>query len=184
MPRLAHAVTLPTRLENAMRFLCLTLVFAAAVMTTVPDANQAASKPPGPISEQDYEAIMKKVGPAFAAMSKNLDGGEVDRAAKDAQQLSELFTEAEKFWAQHKREDGVKFAQAARKQADEVVSGVTAARGYLKSDARVQTGVQARLSRARTSVSTLKTICERCHTAYREGDATAGFRIKPSALVP
>jgi hypothetical protein len=48
-----------------MRCLCLTLVFAATVMTTVPDANQAASKPPGPISEQDYDAIMKKVGPSF-----------------------------------------------------------------------------------------------------------------------
>ena len=167
-----------------MRCLCLTLVFAAAVMTTVPAANQAASKPPGPISEQDYDGIMKKVGTAFAAVSKNLDAGDVDRAVKDAQQLSELFTAAEKFWAQHKRDDAVRFAQAARKQADEVVSGVTAARGYLKSDSKVQSGVQIRLSRARGSVSAMKTTCQRCHSAYREGDATAGFHIKPSALVP
>ena len=166
-----------------MRCLCLTLVVAAAVMTTVPEANQAAPKPPGPISEQEYDAIMKKVGPAFAAMSTTLEGGEVDRAVKDAQQLSELFTATEKFWAQHKRDDAVRFAQAARKQADEVVSGVTAARGYMKSDPKIQSGVRIRLSRARTSVSTLKIICERCHTAYREGDATSGFHIKPSALV-
>ena len=107
-----------------MRCLCLTLIFAAAVMTTVPHANQAAPKPPVPISEQDYDAIMKKVGPAFTTMSKNLDDGDVDRAVKDAQQLSELFAEVEKFWAQHKREDAVKFAQLARKEADAVVTGV------------------------------------------------------------
>ena len=167
-----------------MRCLCLTLVFAAAVMTTVPDANQAASKPPVPISEQDYDAIMKKVGPAFAAMSKKLDDGNVDLAVKDAQQVSELFAEVEKFWAQHKREDAVKFAQAARKEADAVVNGVAGARGYLKSDARVQSGVQVKLSRARASVATLKNTCQRCHTAYREGDMTSGFHIKPGALVP
>ena len=86
-------------------------------------------------------------------MSKNLDDGDVDRAVKDAQQLSELFAEIEKFWAQHKREDAVKFAQSARKEADAVVTGVGGSRGYLKSDARIQRGVQVRLSRARTSVA-------------------------------
>ena len=167
-----------------MRCLCLTLVFAAAVMTTVPDANQAASKPPGPISEQDYDAIMKKVGPTFTAMSKNLDDGDVDKAVKDAQQLSLLLAETEKFWAQHKREDAVKFAQAARKEADAVVTGVGGARGYLKSDARIQSGLQVRLSRARASVGTLRSVCQRCHTAYRAGDVTSGFHIKPGTLVP
>ncbi len=166
-----------------MRCLCLTLVFAATVMTTVPGASQVPSKPPGPISEQEYDGIMKKVGTAFAAVSKNLDDGEVDRAVKDAQQLTELFAAAERFWAQHKRDDAVRFAQAARKQADEVVTGVTAARGYLKSDSKVQSGVQIRLSRARGSVSAMRTTCQRCHTAYREGDVTAGFHIKPGALV-
>lgn len=166
-----------------MRCLCLTLVFAAAVMTTGPRADQAtASQPPAPISEQDYDAIMKKVGPAFAAMSKNLDGGEVDRAAIDAQQLTELFGEAEKFWAQHKRPDAVKWAEAARKHAAEVALGIKTARGYLRSDAKVQRGVQARLSRARASVKNLGAICQQCHTTYREGDATAGYRIKASAL--
>ncbi len=166
-----------------MRCLCLTLIFAA-VMTTVPDANQTAPKPTGPISERDYDAIMKKVGTSFAAVSKTMNDGDVDRGVKDAQQLSELFAQVEKFWAQHKREDATKFAQAARKEADAIVAGVAGARGYLKSDSKVQSGVQIRLSRARTSVTTLKSICERCHTAYREGDVKSGFHIKPSALVP
>lgn len=166
-----------------MRCLCLTLVFAAAVMTTGPHANQATSQPPGPISEQDYEAIMKKVGPAYAALAKDLDAGEVDRAAKDAQQLSDLFGEAEKFWARNKREDAVKWSQAARRHAAEVAAGLGAARGYLRSDSKVQSGVQARLSRARTSVTTLGNVCQQCHKAYREGDAKSGFHIKASALV-
>ena len=36
-----------------MRCLCLTLIFAAAVMTTGSYANQAASPPPGPITEKE-----------------------------------------------------------------------------------------------------------------------------------
>lgn len=167
-----------------MRSLCQTVLFAATVMTAVLNANQSAPTPPGPVSEQDYEAIMKKVGPAFATMSRNLDEGELDRAAEDARQLSQLFTDAERFWTGHKRGAAVKLAVAARRHADEVATGVTTARGYLKSDARIQSGVQARLSRARTSVSTLGLICQRCHTDYREGDVTTGFRIKPNALAP
>ena len=166
-----------------MRCLCLTLIFAAAVMTTGSYANQAASQPPGPLTEKEYEAIMKKVGPAFAALSKNLDGGDVDRAAKDAQQLSDLFGEAEKFWKGYKREDAVTWAQAARRHAAEVATGLGAARGYLKSDSKVQSGVQIRLSRARTSVTSLGNVCQQCHKAYREGDATTGYHIKASALV-
>lgn len=167
-----------------MRSLCQAVVFAAAVMTAAAEANQSASKPLGSLSEQDYEALMKKVSPAFAMMSENLDKGELDRAVEGAQQLRQLFAEVEKFWTEHKRGDAAKYALAAGRLADEVATGVTAARGYLKSDARIQTGVQARLSRARASAEVMGAVCQRCHTAYREGEVSGGFRIKPGALVP
>lgn len=168
-----------------MRKLGWILIVAVAAMTTPFRAAQPAGPTPAAarVTEQDYDALMKKVGPVYAAMAKNLDGGEVDRVAKDAQQLAEWFGTAEKFWAQHKREDAVKWAQAAQKRAAEISTGVTAAQGYLRSDARVQSGVQERLSRARASVTNLGDICQACHAAYREGNATDGFRIKASALV-
>lgn len=166
-----------------MRKLCWILLLAVAVMTPALWAEQGAgAKPAAPMTAEDYDALMKKVGPVFTAMSKNLDSGKVDLVPKDAQQLGELFGQAEKFWAGHKREDAVKWTQAAQKHAGEIAEGVTAALGYLRSDARVQSGVQERLSRARASVASLGAVCQQCHTTYREGNAASGFRIKANTL--
>ena len=159
-------------------------MIAVAVMTPAVWADQGAGATPAaaPVTAQDYDALMKKVGPLYAAMAKNLDSGKVDLVPKDAQQLGELFGAAGKFWAEHKREDAVKWTQAAQRHAGEIAAGVTAAQGYLRSDARVQSGVQERLSRVRASVASLGAVCQQCHTAYREGDAASGFRIKANTL--
>ena len=149
---------------------------AAAKMTE--QSQQAAAK----MTEQDYDAIMKKVGAAHASMRKNLDSGEVTGAAKDPQQLAELFGEAEKFWAQHKKQDAVKWSQMARTYATEIADALTAAEGFLKLDARIQRGTQLRMTRARTTATNLADTCKQCHATYREGDEAKGFRIKPGTL--
>ena len=99
------------------------------------------------MTEQDYDAIMKKVGATYASMRKNLDSGEVTGAAKDPQQLAELFGEAEKFWAQHKKQDAVKWSQMARTYATEIADALTAAEGFLKLDARIQRATQASIDK-------------------------------------
>lgn len=141
-------------------------------------SQQAAAK----MNERDYEAIMKKVGPTYVSMRKNLDGGEVTKSAAEAQQLAGLFGEAEKFWAQYNRRDAVKWAQKARTYATEIAGAVAAAEGYLRLDARVQRGIQLRLKRARTAATNMGAMCTQCHAKYREGEEATGFRFKPGAL--
>jgi cytochrome c556 len=149
---------------------------AAAKMTE--QSQQAAAK----MTEQDYDAIMKKVAGAYASMRKNLDSGEVNGAAKDPQQLAELFGEAEKFWTQYNRQDAVKWSQTARTHATQIADALTAAEGFLRVDPRIQRPIQARLTRARTMATNLGETCKQCHGTYREGDEASGFRIKPGTL--
>ena len=150
---------------------------------TTDEARGTPSQPAGAkMTEQDYDAIMKKVGATYASMRKNLDSGEVTGAAKDPQQLAELFGEAEKFWAQYKRQDAVKWSQMARTYATEIADALTTAEGFLKLDARIQRGTQLRMTRARTTATSLGDTCKQCHGTYREGNEATGFRIKPGAL--
>ena len=193
-----------------MRCLCWTLVSTAAVLTlsagsanrsdasdSAPGSGRTAApgtattgtaggwpsqQAPAKMTEQDYEAIMKKVGPTYVSMRKNLEGGEVTVAAKEAQQLAELFGEAEKFWAQYNTRDAVNWAQRARTHATEISSAVAAAEAFARLDRRVQTPVQLRLRRARTAATNMGAMCTQCHGTYREGNEATGFHIKPGAL--
>ena len=153
---------------------------AATVTAGGTPSQQAAAKK----AEQDYDAIMKEVGPAFASMRKKLDSGELTNAAKEPQRLAELFGEAEKFWAQYNRQDAVKWSQTARTYATETAENVTAAEGFLRMDPRIQSPIQVRLRRARTAATNMGATCKQCHGAYREGTEATGFRIKPGALAP
>ena len=141
-------------------------------------SQQAAAK----MTEQDYDAIMKEVGTVYASMRKILDSGEINDAAKQPQRLAELFGEAEKFWAQHNRQDAVRWSQRARSYATQIATDVTAAEGFRKLDPRVQSGIQVRVRRARTMATNLGDMCKRCHDPYREADGATGYRIKPGAL--
>jgi cytochrome c556 len=193
-----------------MRCLCWSLVATAVVMTlSAGCANRtaAAGNSPQPVgtttpgtatpetargtpsqpaaatmTEQEYDAIMKKVGATYASMRKNLDSGEITGAATDPKQLAELFGEAEKFWEQHKKQDAVKWSQMARTYATEIADALTAAEGFLRLDPRIQRPIQARLTRARTVATNLGDTCKQCHGTYREGDQAKGFRIKPGTL--
>jgi len=124
------------------------------------------SSVPPVLTEQDYDGLMKKVGPTYQELRKKLEGGATADAAKDAQQLAELFGRVERFWAQHKKADAVKWAQQARTYASDAAGAAA-------------TGAA---DKARAAANNMGGMCKQCHGTYREGDAKTGFRIKPSAL--
>ena len=125
-----------------------------------------SSSVPPVLTEQDYDGLMKKVGPTYQDLRKKLEGGATADAAKDAQRLAELFGSVERFWAQHKKADAVKWAQQARTYASDA-AGAAANGGADK---------------ALAAANNMGGMCKQCHGTYREGDAKTGFRIKPSAL--
>jgi len=87
-------------------------------------------------------------------------------AAKEAQDLALWMGEVERFWAQNRKADAVAWTQAARRAATDAAGAAA--------------GGDAKKTLAATL--TLQNNCSMCHAAYREGDATTGFRIKSGAL--
>jgi cytochrome c556 len=143
-----------------MRILSAIVVVAGLGMAGI------GAQAPARISEADYDALMKKVGPANAAMRMKLMNNQVKEAAADAQALATLFGDVERFWVQHKKDDAVKWAADARSNAAEVAGAAAAGDGM----------------KAQTAANNILASCKQCHGMYREGDQQTGFRIKAGTL--
>jgi hypothetical protein len=118
------------------------------------------------LDKPDLEQLMQKIGPTFQSLRKHLQDNGTDAAAKDAQQLGDLFGGVEKFWEQHKKPDAVKIAGQARTLASET-AGAAAAGDAVKAAA---------------SAENIGGACKQCHGAYRESDGQGGYRIKAGVL--
>jgi cytochrome c556 len=171
-----------------MRYPGRTLVSTAVVMmlsagcANRTNASGNTPRAAAKMTQKDYEAIMKKVGPAYASLQKELDRGELAKSETEAKQLVELFGEAEKFWAQYNRPDAVRWAHQAQTSATQIASGIHAAQALNRLEPRVQRPVQRRLQRAQTAATNMGAVCKQCHGKYREGSEATGFRIKPGVL--
>jgi len=119
-----------------------------------------------PMTEADYDGLMKKVGPTNGAMRKKIMGNMLADAAKDAQTLATLFGDVERFWTQQKKTDAMKWAAEARMFATET-AGAAAGGDQMKTQ---------------QAADNLLGDCKQCHGMYREGSAEAGFRIKPGTI--
>jgi cytochrome c556 len=172
-----------------MRSLCCTMISAAGLMTLLDgylvrsdaSGNAPVQQTTAKMTDEDYRAIMKKVGPLYTTMRKNLDRGETIAVVKEAEQLGELFGDVEKFWTQETTPDAVRWAQKARTLVTQIASGVRNVEAYRRSDGRIQSGILLRLKRTRADATSLGAVCKECHATYREGDEDTGFRIKRRA---
>ena len=144
----------------------LALGFSVACATTSTNTGGGGGAAQARMTEADYDALMKKVGPTNGAMRKKIMGNMLPDAAKDAETLATLFTDFERFWMQQKRMDAVKWASEARMYASQTAS---AAAG----------GDQMKTQQA---ADQLLGDCKQCHGTYREGSQEAGFRIKPGVV--
>jgi cytochrome c556 len=124
------------------------------------------TEPQARMSPRDLEQLMQKIGPAYQALRKTLQGSDIAEAGKQAQQLGELFGGVEKFWTQYNRTDAAKWAGEARTYASETAG--TAAAGNA--------------AKATAAADTLGGVCKQCHGSYRESDGQGGYRIKPGVL--
>jgi cytochrome c553 len=121
---------------------------------------------PARMTEMDYDAIMKRVGPTNGGMRMKLMNNMLPDAAKDAQTLAMLFGDVERFWTQQKKMDAMKWAAEARMFATET-AGAAAAGDQMK---------------AQQAANNLLGDCKQCHGMYREGSQEAGFHIKPGTV--
>ena len=131
-----------------------------------PAKSSASVEAAAQLAPADLEKLMQKIGPTYQSVRKNLQGGSVAEAGKEAQQLGELFGNVEKFWAQHNKEDAVKWAQQARTYASEVAGNA----------------VGGDPAKATALAENMGGVCKQCHGTYRESDGQGGYRIKPGVL--
>ena len=133
----------------------------------VPPSGTGASAPAqAQLTPQNLEELMKKIGPGYQSLRKSLEGNATAEAAREAQQLAEWFGGVEKFWAQHNREDAVKFAEQARNSATEAAGAAVTGNG----------------EKATAATTNMSAACKQCHGTYRESDGAGGYRIKPGAI--
>ena len=124
------------------------------------------AEPQATLTAADFEQLMQKIGPTYQSLQKSLKENAAEPAAKEAQQLGDLFGGAEKFWTQHNRADAIKFSQQARTYATEAAGAAAA----------------GDVAKATTIASNMGGTCKQCHGAYRESDGQGGYRIKPGVL--
>ena len=117
--------------------------------------------PPLPPDEAAFDAIMKRVNPAFGAIRKVVAAGGGENAQEHANTLKQAFAESETFWKKREKADAVKWAADARAQAEVLERAVAS----------------GKWDDAKTAVSGMQQICSACHGAYRERGED-GYRIR------
>lgn len=122
--------------------------------------------PPMSAEEEGFSKIMKKVGPAFAAVRSSAEGSKADVASENAATLKQAFTETEAFWKSHGKPDAAQWAQGARKQAESIEKAAAA----------------GKWDDVKTSTAALGQACQTCHTTYRERFDDGSFRMKGVAI--
>ena len=137
---------------------------AGRTSTTAGGGGGAATQ--AKMTEADYDALMKKVGPTNGGMRKAIMSNQLADAGKNAQQLAMLFGDVERFWTQYKVMDAAKIAAEAQRNAKE-----TAAAAASGDQAKTQMAADNLLGQ-----------CKQCHGMYRMGSQEAGFMIKPGVL--
>jgi hypothetical protein len=162
-----------------MRTLCAAVIFIVGMSSAVghTKANTAAlpqtrqtgtsgAQAAARVTLQQYEGIEKTINEQYSALQKQLAARRLKEVSQAAQELAVAFGESEKFWAERKKPDAIKWTESGRTLATEVVGASTA------GDA----------AKTEQTAAKIMGICNECHTAYREMDGADGFRLKASAL--
>jgi cytochrome c556 len=113
--------------------------------------------------EVDLDATMKKVGPAFAALRKSIEGTDANLAKANTAVLKAAFADAEKFFESRDKHDAHQWAN----DAGQVVASIDTAVAAGKWDD------------VKASAGNLGKVCQTCHTAYREKAEDGTYRMKP-----
>jgi hypothetical protein len=140
---------------------------SGATITSASAAQRGAGvEAAATLTAADLDGWMKKIGTATTSLRAHVMASQLAEAAREAQDVALWLGEVERFWAQNRKADAVAWTQAARRAATDA-AGAAAGGDAMKTVA---------------ATVTLQNNCGMCHAAYREGDATSGFRIKSGAV--
>jgi cytochrome c556 len=144
------------------RFVSLTIVVA---MTWAFSTAVVAQKT---FTVEDLDKLMKKDGPALAALVRALTSGNQAAAKTSVAQLKSALTESQQFWVSHKRPDAMQFGKTVLGKLDDVD--------------RIVSKPQMDASAALGAVRDLSMACNNCHKVYRTTNEDGQFMLKPGSV--
>ena len=111
--------------------------------------------------EQAFDAVMKKVQPAFAALRTAVNEANGDGVKAQAVVLKQAFGETEAFFKQRGKADAQKWAAEARTHAD-----------------ALDAAAAGKWDDAKASLTALQQSCSSCHAVYRERQDDGSYRFR------
>jgi cytochrome c556 len=133
--------------------------------TTVLDAKMVdlAKKPLPPLTpeEQAFDAVMKRVQPAFAALRQAVAESNGEGTKAQAAILKQAFAETEAFFKKRGKPDAEKWAVEARTHAQ-----------------ALELASAGKWEEAKTALPALQQSCSSCHAVYRERQDDGSYRIR------
>jgi cytochrome c556 len=137
-------------------------VLATAVIDAAMVDLAKVPLPPMTAEEEAFSKVMKRVGPAFAALRKVIEGSNAEAAREQTDVLKQAFTETAAFWKTRRTADAAQWAQDARTLVESVDRAAAA----------------GTWDDVKASAASLGQMCQKCHAAYRERFDDGTYRIK------
>ena len=132
--------------------------------TTVLDPKlvDLAKAPPVPLTPEEaaFDAVMKRVGPAFNALRSGVTASDAAVVTAQTATLRQAFADTEAFFKSRGKEDAQQWAAEARAH----VAALEKSAGNWDA--------------AKASVSALQQTCASCHAVYRERQDDGSYRIR------
>jgi len=117
--------------------------------------------PPLTPEEQAFDAVMKKVQPAFAAIRTAVAESNGDSTRTQAGALKQAFTDTEAFFKLRGKADAQKWAAEARMHAG-----------------ALELASAGKWDDAKAALTALQQTCSSCHAVYRERQDDGSYRIR------
>jgi hypothetical protein len=140
------------------------------VATSVIDSTyvELAKKPlpPPSAAEVSLDAVMKTIGPAFAALRTAAQESKADVVTENAGKLGPAFTRTETIWDDLGQSPAAEWAREARANSASI-EGAAAAGNW---------------DVVKSSAGVLNQLCQNCHSVYRDRLEDGTFRIKPGSF--
>lgn len=135
---------------------------AASVITR--DMVDLAKRLPPPMSpgEAAFDAVMKRIGPAFNSVRAAVGAAAAAEAAAPLGTLADGFAETETFWKARGPADARRWAAEARAHTASLQRAVAA----------------GRWDDAKAAMGSLQQTCAACHGAYRERQDDGSYRLR------
>lgn len=148
--------------DLAARYQGRPAIFATSVVTASMVDLAKRVPPPMTPAEEAFDAVMKRVGPAFNGLRTAATASDAAAAAGHAKVLKSAFAEAEAFWKARGATDALDWNRMAAKQSDVLERAVRA----------------ADWAQVKTAADELNRSCSTCHTAYRERYDDGTYRVR------